>query len=81
MPHRQFDVNRCRDAWRALKEQTPATIRAWNDERRTFAQETKSDRQQRKHGRRRRKASRDYVKPITGPQFCPKQAALNEVPW
>ena len=76
-----FTIERCRDAWRALKDQTPETIRAWNDSRRAAGQEGRTDRKRKKHGRRRRRASRDDVKPITGRDFCPKQAALNEVPW
>lgn len=76
-----FTIERCRDAWRALKGQTPDTIRQWNDARRTFGQEAESDRKRRKHGRRSRKASRDDTPSITGPLFCPEQAARNEVPW
>lgn len=76
-----FTIERCREAWVALRGQTPETIRQWNDARRTAAQEARSDRKRRKHGRPRRKASRDGAKSIRGPLFCPKQAALNEVPW
>lgn len=76
-----FDLDRCRDAWCALAGQTPESIRAWNDQRRDVAQEIKTDRKNKKPGRRRRRASRDDVAPITGSQFCLKQAALNEVPW
>ncbi|MGI9499731.1 MAG: zinc-finger-containing protein [Geminicoccaceae bacterium] len=59
-----FTLERCRDAWRALQGQTPETIRQWNDARRSFVQEAESDRKRKKHGRRRRRASRDGVKPI-----------------
>ncbi|MDH3659539.1 MAG: DUF3268 family zinc-finger domain-containing protein [Alphaproteobacteria bacterium] len=76
-----FTIDRCRDAWRALKDQTPETIRAWNASRCNAAQEARTDRKSRKRGKRGRRASRDDVRPITGPLFCPRQAALNEVPW
>ncbi len=39
-----FTIERCREAWKALRGQTPETIRQWNDARRTFVQEGKSDR-------------------------------------
>ena len=77
----KFTVERCRDAWRALRGQTSETIRTWNDASRNAAQEATTDRKNRNRDRRRRCASRNDVKPITGPLFCPKQAALNEVPW
>ena len=48
-----FTVERCRDAWKALRGQTPETIRQWSDARRVSAQEAHSDRQRKKHGRRR----------------------------
>ncbi len=76
-----FTIERCRDAWRALKDHPPDTIRQWNDARRNFAQEAESDRKRKKHGRGRRKPSRDGAPSITGPLFCPKQASLDEVPW
>lgn len=76
-----FSIERCRDAWRALAGQTPATIRQWNNERRAFAQEAHTDRQRTRHGRRRRRASRDNAPSITGPRFDPAQASRNEVPW
>ena len=76
-----FTIERCRDAWRALKDQTPETIRSWNAARFDAVQEAKTDQENRRRGRRGRRASRDDVKPITGAMFCPKQAALDEVPW
>jgi hypothetical protein len=76
-----FTIERCREAWQALKEQTPATIRQWNDARRQVATEAATDRQRRRHGKKRRKASPDHLPSIRGRDFCPQQAALNEVPW
>jgi hypothetical protein len=76
-----FTIERCRDAWRALKEQTPATIKQWNDARRQVAKEDGTDRKRRRRGKPRRKASPDHVPPIRGRDFDPAQAALNEAPW
>ena len=75
-----FTVDQCREAWKALREQTPATIAAWTESRRQSAQEARTDKKNRKRGKTR-KASRDDGIVITGRYFCPKQAALQEVPW
>lgn len=74
-----FDLERCRAAWVALKDQSPQSISAWAEARRINAKEDRSDRKRRKHGRRGRRQSADIN--ITGPMFCPKQASLNEIPW
>ncbi len=51
-----FTIERCRDAWRTLNGQTPATIRQWNDAHRIAAQEAGNDRKRHKSGRQRRRA-------------------------
>lgn len=74
-----FTIERCRDAWRALRGQTPETIRQWNDARRSFAEEALTDRKGRRRDKRRRRASHDDTPGTTGKDFCPDRGALNEV--
>ena len=52
-----FSIERCREAWKAIRYQTPATIQQWNDARRIAAQEAETDRNRKKRGQPRRKAS------------------------
>ena len=70
-----FTIERCREAWKALRYQTPATIQQWNDARRIAAQEAETDRKRKKHGQPRRRASRDYAPSITG-----RSSVLNKPP-
>ncbi len=77
----QFDIDRCRAAWRALSGQTPESIRAWNEARASAAKESEIDRKTRRRSVRRRQASRGTHPLIAGPQFRPAKASLEEVPW
>lgn len=76
-----FTIERCRAAWRALQDVTPQTLEDWCANRQELAHESRSDRQRRRHGKAKRKASPITGCWIVGKNFCAKQAALDEVPW
>ncbi|MGI9486829.1 MAG: zinc-finger-containing protein [Geminicoccaceae bacterium] len=76
-----FTIERCRAAWTALRGVTAQSLEDWCAARKETAQEHRSDRKRRRHGKPKRKESLQTGRVITGAQFCPKQAAINEVPW